>query len=377
MSKNKIKVLGPAKAYTDIVDQAEQANSAKKTREPSLPLRPSSAGECTRALAYKMNEYLGHAKYEVEPMDTRTKMLLDLGNSVEWHCIKWFREGKEYFKSKYRQQTVELFDLKVEDKGIVYTVEGQIDECFISKDSKGVIDYKSKGDKWSSYYKTSWKDMDAKLTKIAHQFSETGWWVEDLPNFLDQLKDPFFEANFWQVNTYIHSSFFQKKGVDHGSIIQYNKNDSSKREIRFKPSSELFEKVRTKFQIALDSAADKKPELAPRDFTLGSIKCAFCAFKSQCRPDTDALKEFFRTLPKAWPKDTDRLGTDGLELEGLFKKRGDKVEAAVGLSEIDDKIIAKMESIDTFKIRLPNKEIYFLKKLKSPREHFEVRRGKL
>jgi len=373
MSSEDTKIIGPSSAYTDILHEAIEENFKGKEWN-MLPLRPSSAGECSRALAYKMHQYQGKAKYPSETIDARKRMLFDLGNSVEYHCIKWFREAKAYFGSKYKQQSVELFDL--EYKGVKHTIEGSCDDVFWSDKYKAIIDYKSKGDGWSSYRKTKWTEMNDKLAKLATHFSETGYYVDDLETFLERLDDPYLESNFLQLNSYANTQFFIKRGIDHAAIIQYNKNDSQLREIRFKPSKAVFDTVKRKFQHALEAAVDGDPNLAPRDFNMGSIKCAYCPFAKLCRPGDDALKAFYATLKKSWPTDLHKL-SDGARLQQLFNDRDILTEGQQELVLIDKEIISILEKVKEHKIRLDNKDIYELKYLKSPKPHYEVRRSKL
>ena len=98
-------VLGPPKAYTDILDHA-----IIKDAKPfaGFPLRPSSSGKCTRELAFELEEWLGLAEHPKEVKSPETIMLLDLGNAIEWYLIRWFRKCDEWFKNKYKQQTVEF-----------------------------------------------------------------------------------------------------------------------------------------------------------------------------------------------------------------------------------------------------------------------------
>ena len=142
-----------------------------------------------------------------------------------------------------------FYTIKSEDvPEMSFLIEGSVDSCFWSDKYKGIIDYKTKKDKFDKAFKTNWDATDELLSKIAHKFSETGYYVDNLPKFLDALHfDPYLAANFKQLNGYACTKFLQDRGIDHGCIIQYNKNDSRKREIRFRPSMEVFEQVKQKF----------------------------------------------------------------------------------------------------------------------------------
>lgn len=379
------KILGPESSYMDILYHAIEKNAENYQAQKKLPLRPSSSGKCTRELAYNMMEYLGKASYPTDPMEPRVKMLLDLGNFVEKHMNKWMWEAKEWFRSKYKDQVVEFYKLDAskcaEIDGDTVQIEGEIDDCYWSDVHKCIVDYKSKGDKWSSHYKTDWDETDAKLAKHATQFSSTGFWIDDLEKFVNEYPDPskYFISNFLQLNGYANTEFIKSKGIDHAAIIQYNKNDSRVREIRFRPSEKLYWQVRDKFQTALDAAAKGDPTLAPQDFSLGTSKCGFCPFRTECYPDLsdkEVMKEYFKTLKKKWPTDTKRLSAY-TELEELFKEREANEEACKKNEQIDEKILTILQSTGDKKIRLDNGHIYVVKYLKSPRPHEEIRRGKL
>ena len=367
-------LIGPSSAYTDILHAAID-EEYKNKKWDLIPLRPSSAGECERALAYKMHQFLGKAEYPEEQKPARIQMLLDLGNSVEWHCIKWFRVASGFFVSRYKQQKVELFEL--EYKGHKHLIEGSCDDVFWSDKYKAVIDYKSKGDKWSSYRKTQWVEDNDKLERLANHFSTTGYYVDDLETFVEKLDDPYWEANFLQLNSYACTEFFQKRGIDHAVVIQYNKNDSQLREVRFKPCMKIYKRTQKKFQAALEAAVNGEPNEAERTFNMGSIKCAYCPVKALCRPNDDALKAFYRTLKKKWPTDLVKIGGEGPRLQELFNERETLVSGQEELKIIDKEIEATLEKLKEHKIRLDNQDIYELKYLKSPKPHYELRRSKL
>jgi hypothetical protein len=118
---------------------------------------------------------------------------------------------------------------------------------------------------------------------------ERGFWVEDLEAFIkdlsdpEGLNDPWLAANFQQLNIYCMSEFLQERGIDFGFILQFNKNDSRIREIRFKPSAKVLELTKLKFQTVVD-AVDKHsdPTHAPRDYTKDSATCRYCPFRRMC-----------------------------------------------------------------------------------------------
>jgi hypothetical protein len=361
-----MKIPGPECGYVDLLDDHTLTKTEKEASEQRAytPLRPSAAGKCSRELAYEFMEYRGKAHYPKEPMMPDTVRLLNLGHSVEWNLLKQFEEV-ELFKTRYRQQVVSFFKITEEE-----WCEGSIDLCFWSDKWKCVGDIKSKKDKFSSWAATNWDETTEKLKTMSsvQTITDKAFWVEDLAAFLIELNDPFFAANFYQLNMYASSQFLQERGIDHAVIIQYNKNDSRIREVRFKPSAEVYEQVKEKF-FAVRDAIDKdgNPELAPKDYVLGSIKCAFCNFKKTCWGDDDALKAYFATWPKkVWPtKSTELSREDYSHVELLIEKFKD-AEKASGLTDALERDIVKFLNDNKIeKIKFDDGSIYQLKALKS------------
>jgi hypothetical protein len=398
VSENEIKgLLGPAVGYIDIADHYTN-DLAKEDQEfftKYSPLRPSSAGVCERSLAYSYAQYKGLAKFESDPKNPETMRLLDLGHAVEGHYLRHltraFEKMPSPLKLKYKQQVLSFFRLP---DG--HLIEGSLDSCFINEKFKVIIDVKSKKDKFSQFYKTSWEDMDAKFIKMksVQQITDKAFWVEDLVAFLEELNDAFFAANFYQLNMYFfdEGNFIRERGIDHAAILQYNKNDSRHREIRFKPSEEAYGYVKEKFMRVsqvLNDALDQENTLevamerTKKEHTLGSASCAFCPYSKQCWPESElgAMKEHFSTYPKKrWPKDANRLKVYD-EMQEVF----DKYKAAVSIEserqKWEQKLIQLLDNEKVSKVKFSNDEIYEVKALKSggvaggPRK--VLRRGKL
>jgi hypothetical protein len=387
MSSNEQKILGPEVGYVDILNFATVEHLKKEAEKgPQYsPLRPSASGKCTRELAYELTEYAGIARYEKEVITPETHRIFALGHSVEWHILKQLEQHTgEYFKVKYKQQGLSFFKLEATNKPeLSQWLEGSIDACFYSPSHRAVIDFKSKKDKYSSYHKSSWDETTEKLSNMESVQmigdSGTSFWAEDLEAFLKELDDPFFEANFLQLNLYANSQFLMERGVDHGAIIQINKNDSRLREVRFKPSRALYEKTKAKFEAALAAVDAGDPELAPRDHLLGSIKCAFCSFKKHCwrvESDEDPLKSYFKTLPKkGWPTDLNRLDAGSQQLLGeAYEAFKASQEASEKTEVVEKEIIDAMLKANVRKVRFGDGKIYEIKTLK---DGIVLRRGKL
>lgn len=376
--------LGPATGYVDLLDAVTTANLQKQEDEgkgfQKTPLRPSASGACSRELFFQLQEFHGLAKYPKEVITPETSRLFSLGHSVEWNIIRQFEQLKDVFDIRYKQQVLSFEYLKAnKHPEMSQWLEGSLDMVFWSEKWKCVADVKSKKDKFHAYYKTDWDSTSAKLASMASVKpigdSQCAFWVENLEDFLEELNNPFFEANFVQLNMYANSTFLKERGVDHGAIIQYSKNDSRLREIRFKPSEALYKKTVAKFQNVLTAVDENRPELAPRDYALGSIKCAFCSYKTECWDKDDALKAYFKTFPpKEWPRDTDRLGEGGQQLDSLIDAFEDATQGAEEAKRLEQQIVKIAVDLGVNKLRFHNGNIYEVKRLK---DSVVLRRSKL
>ncbi len=371
------KVLGPEVSYCELLDHEIEAKIKEDMKEAKFPLRPSSAGYCARRLAFDLMEHRGYAKYEKEPMGPNVYRLLGLGHSVEYSALRNL-EMLDGFKLRYKQQVVSMFRLDPLDPSINPTghlIEGSIDVVLWSDKYKCVLDVKSAGDGWSVAYKSRWEETLGKFDKMSSltKLSENGWYADNLEAFIAELNGDFLVDNLVQLNLYACSDFLVERGIDHAVIYKYNKNSSKHYEIRFKPSMALFEQIKNKFN-AINKAVDaRNPESIKCESFLGSMRCAFCPYKGKCW-DTDAQKAWFKTFPKKeWPKDLRdhnslQLLMDQYEITLTNEKAADKLEA---------EILQYMTEHKLRKIKLENGNVYELKYLKTPTEHFELRRSKL
>jgi hypothetical protein len=364
------KLLGPEVGYTDLLDFHTSNKLAKESDagRKYTPLRPSAAGKCTRELAYEFAEFRGKASYPKEGMKPSVHRLLNLGHSIEYNILNQFKEV-EGFELKYSQQVLSFFPL---NESKTEWVEGSLDRCFYVGEHKAVIDIKSKGDKYSSFNKSRWDDDNEKLSKLQScvRVTDTMFWVDDLDAFLGELDDPFLASNFYQLNMYANAQFLKERGVDHAAIIQYNKNDSRIREIRFRPSTNVYNTVKDKFSLVsktIDGGGN--PEDVRRDYALGSIKCAFCSFKKTCHPEEDGLKAYFKTWPKKnWPEASTN------ELEALYEKYKEVTNSKKELERIEKLLAMQMIEDDIQKVEFSDGTIYEVKTLKG--EGLVMRRAK-
>jgi hypothetical protein len=367
---SKVDVPGPKFGLNEIINvYTEQVIVDREAAYKYNPLRPSAAGKCSRELGYEFTEFRGHAKYQKEQKSPDTHRLLNLGDKIEWHANEEMRAAFAVMPKppqiKYKQHTLSFF--KFDDGSFM---EGKIDLCVEIDGELIVCDWKSKGDKYSAYYKSAWDEFPNRLvaTGFAQTFGTDAVFITDIEKFLEATDDPFFANNLYQLNFYACSEFLAERNCRLASVLQYNKNDSRIREVRFVPSRAVFERTVEKFrkvQAAVDS--ERTPESIERDYVLGSMKCGFCAYRKECWPEDDALKLYFKTLPpKAWPKDLDRLPQSAQEqLVALFARYHDASKAADEREVLEQKICKLLNEIKIFKVRLDKDYIYIVKRLKS------------
>lgn len=383
-----VEPLGPPVGYIDILNIATEESILKDSLIARNPIRPSSAGACTRELSFKLMEFTGQAKYDKPLITPETHRIFSSGHALEYDLIKQFEKHcKEFFAVKYKQVPLDLFNFQEASRDdLKMWVEGSNDLCFVAPEWRCVIDVKTKKDKFSSWTDSTWNETSDKLRYMASVQvignSLTSFWVEDLEAFLKELNDPFFEANFVQLNSYAHADFMKRRGIDHAAIIQYNKNDQRLREIRFKPHQGLFDKLKVKFETAINSADKGDPTLAPRDYMIGSMKCAFCDYKKDCWAEStdDPLKEWFKTLPpKHWAKSVDMLQVpEDVRMEVYAAK--DAFETAEKnkdlLSQAEARFVKAIVETKQTKIKFDKDSVFEVKYLKTPKPHTAIRRTK-
>lgn len=364
-------IPGPEVGINQIVDAFTHKVLEERATGPKYhPLRPSSSGKCETELGHEYMEYKGYSSYPADLKDPSVHRLLNLGDPIEYHAN---REMENAFKKmntpiqlKYKQQTVSLFRLEHDNS----MIEGKIDLWLEGPDWRALADWKSKGDKYSQFYKSSWDEFIEKLVKTGHAvaFGEGAVFITDLEKFIDTNVDVFFNNNLYQLNAYAHSEFIKERKPTFCSILQYNKNDSRIREVRFLPNEAVFERVRVKFnKVAKTVDETKSIEGLKKEYILGSQKCAFCRFNKECYPDDDALKTHFKSLPpKKWPKDIDRLSREAQsELTELFNTYHEMIGIPDKLARIEEKLISTLDNLQLTKVRLPSGEIYSTKRLKT------------
>lgn len=362
--------------FVDLLDIDMQAKAEEQSKAPTSknPLRPSAAGKCGRAKAYEYAEYKGLIKFDKEILGPETQRIFSLGHSVEYDILKHFK-GVKSLQVRYQQQVLTFQTLP---DGEIQ--EGSIDAVFYHEKSRCIIDIKSKKEKHSNYYNSDWDDMSNKLSRMksVQTITDTTYYAEDLEGFLNELNEPFFAQNFLQLNLYACHPFIVERGIDLAAIIQVSKNTSRTREIRFKPSKKLYDYILAKDAgISKTMLETSDVTQVPKDFTLGSLPCAFCQHRATCWPQNDATKDYYRGLPekKVWPKDTNRMPSHvALRLEELITEWATIKATDTRAKVCEAEALKLMEEQSFWKIRLENGEIYESKRLK---DRIELRRGKL
>jgi hypothetical protein len=178
---------------------------------------------------------------------------------------------------------------------------------------------------------------------------------------------------------YAHSDFLKQRGIDHGVILQYNKNDSRMREFRFELSENAYNYVKEKF-LRVKNAVDNLGSIdtLKKEYNLGSSKCAYCEYAKDCYPGTNSAKEYYATLPeREWPRDTKYLGAIGSQLENLYSEYKEVSDMAGIAVELEESIVALLDQQKVRKIRFADGGVYELKFLKTPKPHLELRRSKV
>lgn len=292
-------ILGPPVGYVDMLDASlrEKARAEATTAPDYNPLRPSSAGQCARRLAYEYNDYVKGIRTEAELREPAMMRLLDFGSAVEYHGLRLFRQmdieairaafpeefsDLEALEVKYTQQVVTVCELAPGQR-----VEGSMDLCFISKKHKGLLDYKSKKAKPKGPGRDDWNETTSRLARMnsVTKVTDTLLYIDDIGAFIEEDEDPFgvfLHDNIYQVNAYANTEFIKSRGIDHASLIYYCKNDSRMKEIRFRPNADVAEYVKLKYQVVYDNVIAGTPEAVPQEAELGSARCGFCPWTKQC-----------------------------------------------------------------------------------------------
>ena len=367
-----VKVLGPEKSFTRMVDEALTARAEADKLKPGYnPLRPSAAGYCARKLAYDYSAFLGYSEKIHEDRKPSVIRLLNLGHSIEYQALKEL-DMIPGFSVRFKQQVVDMFTLPSGKR-----IEGSVDALMVSDDHKVLLDVKSVGLRWHSAFGNSWKNMMEKYDRLPtmQQFDDNAWYIDDVIAWMDEIGEDALVANVTQINLYACSQFMKDRGVEVGVVYRYCKSNSETMEIRFKTSPELFERVKAKYSLIEAAVEAKTPEIVPKEFVLGSQACGFCPYQKRCWPEVSAKKEYFNTFPKKdWPERVGDLDA-APELTKLFSQLHTH-QNSLDQKEITEQLILKiMIESQVDKLKLEDGAIYRRVFLRSPKPHFELRRS--
>ena len=377
---NELKIPGPQNGIPDLIDMALMQRQSEETGN-YFPLRPSSAGYCSRRLAHQLESYYGIAEHPREERKPETIRLLNLGNSIEWHSIKNFdmiANLAPELKVRWKQQGVSLFRLDPVVGEIAPLIEGSIDLCLVNQETgeAGIVDCKSKGDKFNVAFKSDWDAQADKFNgmKTLIKLTDQSWYAPELEPFLDELNDVYFSHNFVQVNSYCCTDWAKDHQVSYGAIYRYNKNSSKHIEIRFKPSDKMFQKLKVKFNniyrnVVLGTIENIKP-----DCFLGSPLCAYGPLNNLCWGE-DALQAYFKTFPKKkWATDAYQVSPELADSLEAYEQLNPALE---NRDKLEQMILREMVENQVVKVKAPSGKVYEAKHLKSPKPHFELRLTKV
>jgi hypothetical protein len=345
----------------------------KENPYQKFPLRPSSAGYCSKRLGFDLAGYLGKMEVKPEVKAPNVIRLLSLGHSIEYAVFQNFKVSP--ITVAYQQQVVTFMKLEPEEAPLI---EGSVDGVFIWDDYKAVVDCKSAKDSWSSSYRSRFDETQDWIRSIpgVEEIYDGEFYVNDMETFVEAIRGDFLFDNIAQLNVYLGAGFFQTRGITEGVILKYCKNDSEIYLIRFPFSQALFDEVKNKFQDVYTKVTQDKIHELKCDYPLGSIICAFCPYKDQCRGE-DALKSWLNNeYPnKKWPTKSSKSENHKM-LEHLFNEFSQCENSLEYKKELEEKISQLCEKEQINKIELDNGDVYELKLLKSPRPHISIRKGK-
>lgn len=375
-------MLGPKYGYTDILDKFIKEKVKKDSERPrSFPLRPSAAGHCSRKLAYDLMEYRGKQTYSKDLFSPAVYRLLNLGHSVEYSALQNFKLVED-LQVKYKQQAVTLFRLEDVNKKEQELIEGSVDAVFVldspEEKYKAVVDIKSAKDSFHKAFTTKWESTLDKFKSMStvETISDTAFYIDSLPAFLEENRDPFLADNLYQLNLYACSNFMKIRGIDHAVIYKYGKNDSRHYELRFRPSDAIAEQIEKKFNDINQKVAKDQPEKVVKDYNLGSARCAFCPYQKQCWPEVDANKAFFNKLKGKEPVEVRQLGDLGNEIERCLSTLTDMEPSVDKRDSFKEQVVNFLLENKVYYFKLDNGRVYELKFLKSPKPHYELRASK-
>jgi hypothetical protein len=114
------------------------------------------------------------------------------------------------------------------------------------------------------------------------------------------------------------------------------------------------------------------------EFAIGTFRHAYCdCHKMLPYSDTDPIKTYWKSLPpKVWPTDSSKL-SEHQELEEYYSEFKEAEAQSKKKVQAEQAIVEIATANKIAKLRFEDGSIYSVKFLKTPKEHFELRRDKL
>jgi len=192
-------------------------------QQKSFPLRPSGALKSDLDLYFDLVNYFEPGTIPKDDMEGRVHILLESGHVLEDFIVDQF---DRVHKVTERNERVTYGSVTMPD-GSTRELNGEYDFTFIDNNSG--------------------KEMlgDSK-TASDFAFKATAKPMYGRPPALPK------EEHLAQLNLYMHSEDFKKRGIDTARIVYYNKNNSDYDIYEFKYSEALALKTLARFQHILD-----------------------------------------------------------------------------------------------------------------------------
>jgi hypothetical protein len=380
---------GPKQSYATMMDRAVLDEQALiESKGMAYPLRPSASGECARKLAYELAAYEGILPRIKEEWAPQLLRLFRLGHHIEEQVLNDLKKVPGT-SVRFQQQMVEMFTLP---SGRI--IEGSTDAVMFNEDSRCLLDVKSVGDKFSSWRSSKWSEMvwqydhmrsltrfdgDARDEKGSH-----AWWTDDVLKLIDELGEDTLVKNIIQLNLYACTDFLQKRGVDHVTVLRYQKNASKLMEVRFAPSMELFNRTKKKFTVIEEAVTEAKllateeeriahiNTRVSKGFILGSLACAYCPYRDRCWANAKRSDHFKNMPPKDWAVKVEQL-EHADHVRDLLEKFSATDAAIAERKSLEQQLLVQLDGHGVEKVKLPSGEVFEIKRLS---KSIELRRGK-
>jgi hypothetical protein len=343
----------------------------KGTSLDRFPLSPSQGGRCSLALARDVSHVVGRGDYPKHRADFnyRVQRVFARGHLLESAMVEDIEKYTPY-KITEKQTRLRIFPIGTDpETGEEVWCEGNSDGLAVHGDSKILLDFKSKGARYSANFSDTIQEMFQELRKtgLVMEVRENEFAITDIKKLFDVLPLSDFLVDYLlQLNAYAFG--FRNAGtkVDFVGLFYENKNTEAYYIIKWIPNVALLDFMKKKYQYIWDMVMQGKHEEVPKEFTYGTARCFLCKYKGQCygednlKTSSDPAKttetgNLTSTLDKAF--------TAGLQEEGIIQK-------------VHEEVLTYMQQNDLRYIRLGNGLKFERKHLKSPKPHYELRQVK-